>query len=232
MRKQLMLLTALLLISCPIFAQEEDSGESSSGGMAGAGDLLFEVTGTPFSGTSLLDFSEFRARYFITEDMAVRLGMEMNLNNNQQTPDVVTNDSFYGLMPGFEYHFVNDGPFRSYVAGDLMWGQRIASRKSSTGPTVLGANFDPDPAFGPNPTPTSIIQNRAYNQFGFRASIGAEYYFGKRFYVGGEVGFQYLNRSNKEVFVDGESFQDATKTSFGYLDTSNILKIGFRFLNF
>lgn len=31
MRKQLMLLTALLLISCPIFAQDESTEQSSSG---------------------------------------------------------------------------------------------------------------------------------------------------------------------------------------------------------
>jgi len=225
MRKQLMLLTALLLISCPIFAQDESAEESSSGGMAGTGDLLFEVTGTPFLGSSLLNFSEFRARYFLTEDMAVRLGMDMNLNNNQQTPDVVVNDSYYGLMPGFEYHFVNDGAFRSYAAADLMFGQRIVSQKSSTGPTVLGASFDP--GFY---SPTDNLPNRAYMQFGGRISIGAEYYFGKRFYVGGEIGFQYIYRNNEEVFVDGESFQAPTTDNFGFLNTTNALKIGFRFL--
>lgn len=223
MRKQLMLLTALLLISCPIFAQDESAEESSSGGMAGTGDLLFEVTGTPFLGSSLLNFSEFRARYFLTEDMAVRLGMDMNLNNNQQTPDVVVNDSYYGLMPGFEYHFVNEGSFRSYAAADLMIGQRIASRKSSTGPTVLGAASLPN-------NPSSFVSNRGYTQFGGRVSIGAEYFFGERFYVGGEIGFQYIYRNNEEVFVDGESFQAPTTDNFGFLNTTNALKIGFRFL--
>ncbi|WP_340153845.1 outer membrane beta-barrel protein [uncultured Marivirga sp.] len=226
MRKQLMLLSALLLLSCPIFAQDESSEEEgSSGGMAGAGDLLFEVTGTPFDGSSLLNFSEFRARYFITEEMAVRLGMDMDLNNNQQTPDVVINDSEWNLMPGFEYHFINEGSFRSYAAGDLMIGQRIASRKSSTGPTVLGATSVPN-------NPASFVGGRGYTQFGGRVSIGAEYFFGERFYVGGEIGFQYVRRNNKEVFVDGESFQAPTSTSFGYLNTTNVLKIGFRFLTF
>ncbi|WKV12737.1 outer membrane beta-barrel protein [Marivirga harenae] len=226
MRKQLMLLSALLLLSCPIFAQDESSEEEgSSGGMAGAGDLLFEVTGTPFDGSSLLNFSEFRARYFITEEMAVRLGMDMDLNNNQQTPDVVINDSEWNLMPGFEYHFINEGSFRSYAAGDLMIGQRIASRKSSTGPTVLGATSLPN-------NPASFVGGRGYTQFGARVSIGAEYFFGERFYVGGEIGFQYVRRNNKEVLVDGESFQAPTSTSFGYLNTTNVLKIGFRFLTF
>jgi hypothetical protein len=224
MRKQLMLLSALLLLSCPIFAQDESSEEEgSSGGMAGAGDLLFEVTGTPFDGSSLLNFSEFRARYFITEEMAVRLGMEMNLNNNQQTPDVVINDSYYGLMPGFEYHFVNDGSFRSYAAADLMFGQRIASLKSSTGPTVMGATTVPN-------NPNSFVGGRGYTQFGGRISIGAEYFFGERFYVGGEIGFQYIYRNDNEVFVDGESFQAPTTSSFGFLNTTNAIKIGFRFL--
>lgn len=220
-----MLLTALLMLSCPIFAQDESAEESSSGGMAGAGDLLFEVTGTPF-GTdgSLLNFSEFRARYFISENLAVRLGMDMALNNDQLSPDLVINDSYYGLMPGVEYHFVNDGAFRSYAAVDLTFDQQISTRKSTTGANVIGAtNY-----VGSNGQET--IVGRGYMQFGGRLSIGAEYHFNSRFYIGGELGFQYGYRMNDEVIVDNEIVQTSTVTNLGYLTTANSIKVGFRFL--
>lgn len=223
MRKQLMLLTALLLLSCPILAQDESTEESSSGGMAGTGDLLFEVTGTPFgTGGSLLNFSEFRARYFLAEVMALRLGMTMNLNNDQPSPDLVINDSYYGIMPGFEYHLDNEGSFRSYAAIDLMFGQRIASRKSTTGPNIVGAtNYNVNNDF---------VSGRGYMQFGGRLSFGAEYHFNSRFYIGGEIGFQYAYRMNDEVFRDTESVQASTISNVGFLTTANSLRIGFRFL--
>ena len=228
MRKQLMFLAALLLASFPIFAQDDESsegGSSGSAGGAGSVDLLIEVTGTPFQGSSLLNFSEFRARFFINDIMAVRLGMNMDLNNTQNTPNMVSNSSTYDIMPGFEYHLVNEDGFRTYAAADLMVGQRISSMLSSTGPSVTGSTSVP---FSPN----SSIGNRSYLQYGARLGVGVEYYFGKRFYIGGEVGFQYLYRNNSDVFVDGELFQASTTDNFGFLTTANAIKIGFKFLNF
>jgi len=226
MKKLVMLFAGILLLSGPLYAQDESSGEGSSGG-AGSGDVLIELTGTPFNtGGGFLDFSEFRARYFLSDDMAVRLGLYMSLDNNQRTPDEVVNNSVYSIMPGFEYHLINEGGFRSYTAADLMIGQRIANFTSSTGESVVGASrlvdFD---------TQISDTQRSSFS-FGARVGLGAEYYFGKRFYIGGEIGFQYGYRKNADVFVDGDIRQTATKDNFGYFTTANSFKIGFRFLNF
>ena len=228
MRKQLMFFAALLLASFPIFAQDDasSSGESSgSAGGAGSGDFILEVTGTPFLGSSLLNFSEFRARYFLNDNMAVRLGMNMDLNNYQNTPSVVVNFSSYDIMPGFEYHLVNEEGFRTYAAADVLIGQRITSVLSSTGQSATGTTNIPS-------SPTANIGNRSYFQVGTRLSVGVEYYFGKRFYIGGEVGFQYLYRNNSDVFVDGELFQAGTTDNIGFFTTANSFKIGFKFLNF
>ncbi|MBK6266566.1 hypothetical protein JKA74_16085, partial [Marivirga sp. S37H4] len=48
MKKLVMLFAGILMASGPVFAQSESSGESSSGG-AGSGDLLIELTGSPFN---------------------------------------------------------------------------------------------------------------------------------------------------------------------------------------
>ncbi|MBK6267455.1 outer membrane beta-barrel protein, partial [Marivirga sp. S37H4] len=219
------LFAGILMASGPVFAQSESSGESSSGG-AGSGDLLIELTGSPFNtGGGLLNFSEFRTRFFLNDIMAVRLGIAMNLDNTQTTPDVVVNNSSYSIMPGFEYHLVNEGAFRAYGAADLMVGHRIANYSSSTGPSVVGAASIPS-------SPTAFISNRGYFQLGARVSAGVEYHFNSRFYIGGEVGFQYIYQKNAEVSVDGELWQESTTDNFGFLTTANSIKIGFKFLNF
>lgn len=96
---------------------------------------------------------------------------------------------------------------------------------SSTGPSVIGSTSVPFSS-------TSQVLNRSYLQMGARLGIGAEYYFGKRFYIGGEIGFQYLYRMNSDVSVDGELIQAGTTDNFGFLTTANAIKIGFKFLNF
>lgn len=222
MNKLLLLFAGMLMASGALLAQGESSGENSPG----SGDLLIELTGTPFNtGGGLLSFSEFRTRYFLNEMMAVRLGIAMDLHSRQTTPDVVVNNSAYTFLPGFEYHLSNEGAFRTYGAVDVLIGQRIASYSSSTGPSVVGAASVPV-------SPTAVISDRGYFQFGVRLSAGIEYHFNSRFYMGGEVGFQYVNQKNAEVSVDGELWQESTTNNHGALTTANSIKIGFNFLNF
>lgn len=222
MKKLVMLFAGILLLSGTIYAQDESSGEGSSGG-AGSGDVLIELTGTPFNtGGSILNFTEFRGRYFLNDIMVPRLGIWMDLNNNTSTPDVVLNDSEYRIMPGFEYHLTNEGAFRSYAAADLILRNRILSRKSTTGPTVLGSTT----------VPTNNNQNltKGYFDFGLRVGAGAEYHFGSRFYFGVEVGFELINRTNSEVNVDGDLYQAKTKSNFANVNVANSFRFGFKLL--
>jgi hypothetical protein len=215
-----MFFTAFLLASTTIFAQDE--GEGSSGG-AGSGDVLIEFTGTPFNtGGSILNFTEFRGRYFLSDIMVPRLGIWMSLENNTSTPDVVIHDSEYRFAPGFEYHLTADGAFRTYAAGDILLRQRILSRKSTTGPTVLGSTTVP--------SQTNQSITKGYFDIGLRLGAGAEYHFGSRFYFGVEVGFELINRTNSEVFVDGELYQDKTKGNFANVNVANSFRFGFKLL--
>jgi hypothetical protein len=222
MKKLVMLFAGILLMSGPIYAQDESSDEGSSGGV-GSGDVLIELTGTPFdTNNGFLNFTEFRGRYFLNDNMAVRLGVWMDLNNTTTTPDVVINDSEYRIMPGFEYHLTNEGAFRTYAAADVVLRNRILSRKSTSGPTVLGSTN----------VPTSNNQNlnKGYFDVGLRLGAGAEYHFGSRFYFGVEVGFELINRTNSEVNVDGDLYQAKTTSNFANVNVANSFRFGFKLL--
>ena len=222
MRKCVLVSLAILLSWGTLFAQDEDSSSGSEGGYFDAGDLAFEITGTPFEGSSLLNFGSFRARYAVTTNVVPRLGIDMYLSNSQSTPDVVYNSSTYTLRPGCEYHFgIQDG-FRSYAAFDFIVGQRFASREATT-------TFNIDGATSVN-TNSGTANGVGYFMFGVGAGVGAEYHFNSRFYVGTEVGFNLYQQYNNEVYVDGELFLDKTKSSVVNMNTMSTLRVGFKFL--
>ncbi|MFK7951755.1 MAG: hypothetical protein AB8B73_02840 [Ekhidna sp.] len=215
MKKAFMVLMVFALSTTLIYSQDE---EESTG--VGSGDLLIEITGTPFSGNSLLNFGQFRARYFLSETIVPRLGFFMDLNNVQNTPDVVSNNSTYTFMPGAEYHLQSEGSFRSYAAFDAIIGWNSRNLQSTSGPTVEGSLT----------VPTSANQSltRGYFDLGVQLSAGADYHFNSRFYIGAEIGFQLLRRTHSEVTVDGDVYQKSTVSSFGDVNIGNSFRVGFK----
>lgn len=231
-----MVLLVCLAVSYPVFAQDLDLGEESSSGLE-SGSLLVELTGSPYSGTSygssesgsgnaLLYFGEFRLKYLVSDQLAVRLGMFMDLNNNQQRPDYVTDYSAYRLTPGVEYAITNDGGFRSYVAFDLAFGQKFAGVKTTTGSSVTGTTELPDGSS----TQNFSSSNRAFTEIGAALSVGADYHFGSRFYVGMEAGLMLKSTMYKDITMDGETYQDGVTYNSGALLISNSLRFGFTLL--
>lgn len=185
------------------------------------GDMVIEMTGTPFDSESLLSFGSFRARYAATDVVVPRLGLSLDFRNSQTSPDVVINSSTYQIAFGIEYHLRIEGGFRSYVYFDGIFGQRNSSRESTTSPSVDGAISVPSSYF-------STVSNRGYLRYGGGIGFGAEYHLTSRFYIGSEIGLQFTSDKNKEVTVDNELVIPSTQTNFGGLNTQNALRIGFK----
>jgi len=222
MKKLLMVLTAILISGSFLYAQD-DPDESSAGGTFDPGDLLIEITGTPFSGSSLLDFGSFRARYAVTDVIVPRLGFGMTVNTTQSTPDVVTNLNEFEVRPGCEYHLRVDGSFRSYAALDVILGGRVASRESTTGSSVSGSTQIPSGTnYGFSDT------YRGHFRYGVAVGAGAEYHLSSKFYIGAEIGFQFYNDKKNEVSVDGEVYQGTVINSHASVNTQNTIRIGFK----
>ena len=214
MKKTFMVLMVVAFSTTTLYSQDEDSTGPESG------NLLIEITGNPFEGSSLLNFGQFRARYFLSETLVTRLGFYMDLNNTQNTPDLVTNNSTYNFMPGVEYHLQSEGSFRSYVAFDAIVGWNTRNRESVAGPTVEGSLTVPSQA--------NQSLTRGYFDLGVQLSAGADYHFNSRFYIGAEIGFQLLRRTHSEVIVDGNMYQKSTVSSFGNVNVGNSFRVGFK----
>lgn len=227
MRKLFLVSTVLLCLGSPLFAQDEgealDIGDS--GGSSSSGGFSIEITSTPFSGQSLLDFGSFRVKYQINDDITPRLGLYFDHNSSQSTPDVVTNLSTFTFMPGVEYYLVRDGKFSSYLALDVIVGIRDASREAinaSGGATVEG--YTGVPSTTNQSLSTSL---RGYFQLGGYLAVGFNHQVTPKIYIGSEIGFQLVNTTYSEVTVDGQLFQNETTANTGGLNTINTFKVGF-----
>lgn len=215
MRKIFIILLALLLSQGALMAQ--DTGEDLW--RPDPGNFMIEITGSPFDGSSLLNFGQLRAKYQLTDILVPRLGFSMSINNDQSTPDVVTNVSGFTVMPGIEYHLTNEGKFSSYAAFDVVIGHEAQSRKSTTGSTVLGSTS--------LPSSSSSSVSKGFFEIGGQLSAGADYYFNSRFYIGVEIGIQLVKRNENEIFIDGELFQESTTVKYGSVNRSNSFRVGF-----
>ncbi|MGB3466921.1 MAG: hypothetical protein WBA74_16695 [Cyclobacteriaceae bacterium] len=222
--RKLFLFSIVLLLSAGTLIAQDDVGADSGGGPE-SGDVLIEITGTPFEGSSLLNFGAFRTRLFVSDKIVPRLGLTYSVNNTQTSPDVATNFSQYSVMPGVELHLTNEGAFRSYAALDIVIGQRFASLESINGPSVDGSTQIPTVD-----NQTLRTTSRGYFQIGGNLSLGAEYHFGSRFYIGTEIGFNYVRTMYSDVSVDGELYQEGTSANSGSLNTTNTFRIGFKLL--
>ena len=228
--KKLLWVSLVILLTCgTAFAQDDESGGGSG---PSSGELFFEITASPFNRDgntfdgALLNFGQFRARYFLDETLVPRLGVFYSVDNNESnfpTPDVVTSISNFAFTPGLEYHFLNEGGFTSYAAVDIILAGRTATRESDTSPEVIGSTEVPD---GVNDAFNT--ETRGFFGIGAFAGVGAEYHFASRFYVGAEIGFQFIRGRSSDVEVDGALYQEGIVFFDSGVNTSNSIRVGFK----
>jgi hypothetical protein len=226
--KKLLWVSLMILLTCgTAFSQDDESGGGSG---PSSGELFFEITASPFDrdgGGALLNFGQFRARYYLNETLVPRLGIFYSVDNNQvdfsPTPDVVLSITDYAFTPGIEYHFLNEGGFTSYAALDVIITGRIASRESNTSEEVIGSTQVPN---GPNFAFSN--SNRGFFGYGGYAAVGAEYHFASRFYFGAEIGFYVIAGRSTDVEVDGTLYQEGINFFDSGVRTSNSFRVGFK----
>lgn len=201
----------------------QDVDEGTQGGSFDPGSLLIEITGTPFEGSSLLNFGSLRARYGVTDVIVPRLGITMALSTVPRTPDVVVDNSEFELRPGCEYHLTIDGSFRSYASADFIIGSRTVNYESTTGSSVTGASSVPN---GNNQFYSENV--RGHFRYGIAFGAGAEYHLSSRFYIGAEIGLEFYNDKKSEILVDGELYQNSVTVGRGGINTRNAIRVGFK----
>jgi len=237
--KKLSLISLMIVLTSIAFAQDDSGGASPS-----SGELLIEITSSPFgrdgsgvllsensqsSGTTLLNFGQFRARYFLNEQLVPRLGIWFAIDDNQDglsTPDVTETVSQFMFTPGIEYHFINESGFTSYAALDVLIMSRSAERLSLTDSDVTGAIVNPSSISSPNANIN--FNNRGFFGVGAMGAVGADYHFSSRFYMGAEIGFYFVTGTTSDVEIDGTLYQEGIKFFDAGVETRNSFRIGFK----
>lgn len=202
--KKLLMVSLMAFLTSAVFAQDVDLPEE--GVFLESGDLLIEITSSPFSrdgntSNKLLNFGQFRARYVLTEQLVPRLGIWFSVDDNASgniNPSGVLTITDMMFTPGLEYHFVNDNGFTSYAALDILISRRSIERENTNGPNIVGTTVTPSSSDF-----STSLANRGYFGIGAYGAAGAEYHFSSRFYIGAEIGFQFMTGTTQDVEVDG-----------------------------
>lgn len=193
------------------------------------GQLNLNSTSMTFNAPSL------RARYFLKDDFAVRASISLQNsseknnyyelpNNEGQSGYEINKSSNNSLSIGAEKHLSGTSKLSPYFGADFIFGIGNETAKWNN---YDGTGFLSDfTAKGKNPT----------SSIGLNLIAGIDYYFAENFYLGCELGFGFIMRSNKagtfEYTTGGVTTKSLTEPSssneFGNNFIGNI-RIGWRF---
>jgi hypothetical protein len=154
-----------------------------------------------------------RFRYFLQDDFAVRIGF--SVTNKSETKNVyapagplaglqgslVNKNSGLAVNLGAEKHFKGSDRLSTYVGADLLFFSNNATEKREN--TVNGTTFQQ--GFNGERKGTNSVGD-ATSGIGFRLITGAEYYFVKNVYIGGELGFGFQSLKFKAITGQSTTF--------------------------
>jgi hypothetical protein len=163
-----------------------------------------------------------RFRYFLNDDLAVRIGFSVNNKsttdnyyggvNNSQSGSRVTKNSGVTFNLGAEKHLTGTERLSTYIGADLIIALNAASEKwdNSNGTDyTLGLSRE---IKGFN---TVNGGTNAASGLGFRLVAGGEYYIVKNVYLGAELGFGFVSSKFKDI-------TDKTTTTVGPITTTTV----------
>lgn len=159
-----------------------------------------ELNIIPFSNNPV-NMPYLRARYFIKENMAVRVGFSISGRTENPNKDTEGKTFTYNLRPGFEYHFKGNRKISPYVAAELDYAVKKSTYKTNSQQT---GNVTIDGVINQNG------DEQGFNRFGANLLAGIDIYLIKRLYIGFELGFGY----SKSNFVDIKVVQNGTPNNF------------------
>lgn len=166
---------------------------------------------SPFASGRPFSIDNIRARYFIADDMAVRVQFGIFVNNETKQDTAAgkvlkDRERLFNLniKPGIEKHFEGTDRLSPYVGAELDIAIQSASSVDEriTGPndaigtvTVTGRNNRGD---------------NGYFRFGVNLVGGADYYISKNLYLGAEVGWGIQSVSLSTIKTELSGFEGAT----------------------
>jgi outer membrane protein W len=176
-----------------------------------------------------LNSGALKFRYFLKDDMALRLGLGLNSNkiedvDNSNPANIQTEtykNSSTMLNLGIEKHFAGSERLSTYAGADLLIGFNGASYKE----TSNGYSYEEDA----NDTNGNI----ASTSFGLGLFTGADYYITKKVFLGVEAGLNFMSEKGKDNTITETGFPTVTESGdkVGGISTKVVggVRIGFQF---
>jgi outer membrane protein W len=186
------------------------------------GGITLELDADLFTVDELSIMPSFvKARYFITDEIAVRAVTWFDYTSDQWVPEITVKHSYFAARPGFEYHLASSpGEFSSYVGLEMILDQAKHKFDFPTGGVVID---------GTSETIRNNIrnfENRGFFSWGPVLVAGADIYMGSNFYVGTEVGLAYTFTNHAEVKWGNDIFLEKAKSQSFRIDLTRLVRIG------
>ncbi|NTW34408.1 MAG: hypothetical protein HGB12_17605 [Bacteroidetes bacterium] len=192
MKKVILTLSALLAITTFVSAQYKPSEGFTA-----------EVNFRPFNANPI-SINYLKARMFLSEKMAIRLGLSLNTTNSStkvagaalSDPIQETVNKFFvfGLYPGIEMHYGNYERLSPYFGAEINFEMKSASTTISNNGNIQNDKLECTGIWADNTNP-------AYTAVGFNLLTGVDFYVYKGLYMGAELGFGLSTFSFKEIKV-------------------------------
>lgn len=208
-----------------VSAQDNDSYKPTEGTVTTEVSLIGGLNNANFA----LNTGALKFRYFLKEDLGLRLGFATNSNketsiNNNNPNNVKTTidkNSNFTLNLGVEKHFAGSNRLSTYGGADLLLNIEGASSEETANnfsKTVEGASAGGK--FGGT-------------SFGVRLFTGADYYIAKKVFLGVEAGIGFLAGTQDDIVTNetGQPEQNVAGGKNSGITTaiSGGVRIGYQF---
>jgi hypothetical protein len=185
------------------------------------GDFTAEVEFRPLS-ASPVNLNYFRGRYFTTDDLAIRTGVNIYYKQQKDEPNEGRDESkkstlLFGIYPGFEKHFGDMKRLSPYIGGEL--GIAIKTSKDTYTSNSGSSQYE-------TASKGAWLDGseRGFFSLGLNFLVGADYYVSKKLFMGIEMGFGLQTITNSEVTEEETGYPDETIS-----EKSNAMEIGVNF---
>ena len=244
--KKLFTVAAISIFAISTYAQDDKVG----GYKPCEGSVTTEVglvgglsdTGYDLKNASLGTQGMLRFRYFIKEDLGLRIGFSAARSANEGSPVTTTvssptpapapspntittfeRQSSFDVNIGIEKHFAGTDRLSTYAGADLVFGtsgNNFELTGSQLGDNTKIKNANGQLVYPSAPgslVPAVGVASRnlaAETYFGVRLLTGADYYIAQKVYLGVEVGLAFLSSSDKDSVFSTQN------TAAGVVSTS------------
>jgi len=231
MKKAFLAIIAVICLAFTANAQPEKPAAGAKGlgfKLTGINDIMTKHWASGPTGV-LSSNNMLFGRYYLSDNMALRIGFGINSVSWKSTYDEPDADSSasntnsiksettkkqfgFSIAPGIEYHFATETRVDPYVGGEIMigmLGKSTTTTDSTNNNTATGGT-----------THTSKVEKTMGGgmMFGVGAVVGFNYFLSDHFALGAEYTWGFMSQSNGG---DVEETTSATNGSVGGTSTSS-----------